>query len=33
VIVPWYQAETQLLSPLFFGYPRQILLGLKVNWD
>jgi hypothetical protein len=30
---PWYQAEYDLLDPTNFDAPRQILLGLKLNWD
>jgi outer membrane receptor protein involved in Fe transport len=32
-LYPWYQTDYQLLDPTNFDAPRQILLGLKLNWD
>jgi len=33
IVDPWYQAEYDLLDPTYFDAPRQILLGLKLNWN
>ena len=33
MILPWYQAEYVLLDPTNFEAPRQMLLGVKLNWD
>ncbi len=33
VINPWYRTEFDFLDQTFFDAPRQILLGVKVNWD
>ena len=33
VINPWNNAEWDFLDQTFFDAPRQILLGLKLNWD
>ncbi|MBI4810128.1 MAG: hypothetical protein HY800_01510 [Ignavibacteriales bacterium] len=33
VVLPWYKAEYSLLDPTNFEAPRQILLGVKLNWD
>lgn len=33
VVTPWYQADYELLDPSNFDAPRQIIFGLKMNWD
>jgi outer membrane receptor protein involved in Fe transport len=33
VASPWYQAEFELLDPTKFDAPRQILVGVKLNWE
>jgi outer membrane receptor protein involved in Fe transport len=33
IILPWYKAENRLLDATNFEAGRQILLGLKLNWD
>ncbi|MBI5476915.1 MAG: TonB-dependent receptor [Ignavibacteriales bacterium] len=33
IVLPWYKAEYSLLDPTNFEAGRQILLGLKLNWD
>jgi outer membrane receptor protein involved in Fe transport len=30
---PWHQAEFELLDPTAFAAPRQILLGVRLNWE
>jgi outer membrane receptor protein involved in Fe transport len=30
---PWYQAGYRLLDPTNFDAPRQVFLGLKLNWE
>lgn len=33
IINPWNKTEWDFLDPTWFDAPRQILLGLKVNWE
>jgi outer membrane receptor protein involved in Fe transport len=33
IIEPWRRTEIDFLSPYNFDPPRQILLGLRLNWD
>jgi outer membrane receptor protein involved in Fe transport len=33
LILPWYKSENRLLDPSNFEAPRQILFGLKLNWE
>lgn len=33
VVTPWYQADGQLLDPTNFDAPRQVIFGIKMNWD
>ena len=33
IIVPYRQAEQRLLDPTNFDAPRQIIFGLKLNWE
>lgn len=32
-LTPWYRANFDLLDPTNFDAPRQVLLGIKLNWD
>jgi outer membrane receptor protein involved in Fe transport len=32
-VLPWYKSEYTFLDPTAFDPPRQIILGLKLNWD
>ncbi|MBI5020155.1 MAG: TonB-dependent receptor [Ignavibacteriales bacterium] len=33
VMLPWFKAENRLLDRSNFEAPRQVILGLKLNWD
>jgi len=33
IVLPWFRAEHELLDPTNFEPPRQILFGVKLNWD
>ncbi len=33
ITYPWYSAPHNLLNPIIFQAPRQIVLGLKLNWE
>ncbi len=33
IVYPWYTIDGNFLRPYRFGNPRQVLLGVKLNWD